>query len=222
MGAAGWPRAGRGGPQVWDRTPEVYSATMSGVRPLSGARGTAGLEGNRLGKLGRAAQRELDGRAGRPETLPPGRRSSWKSLGPQTLQEGTPETGAGARGSPVETTRAAKMAKATQQVFAEDMSEEKVDFCLEIATDAFNQASFQGKVYSYVANFIRAALEKQYGKGWNVVVGKSFGAFVTHEIKTYFYGSVVPGVCVLIWRCEGEPPECDRDGMPISVETEDK
>ena len=40
------------------------------------------------------------------------------------------------------------MAKATQQVFAEDMSEEKVDFCLEIATDAFNQASFQGKVYS--------------------------------------------------------------------------
>ena len=86
------------------------------------------------------------------------------------------------------------MAKATQQVFAEDMSEEKVDFCLEIATDAFNQASFQGKVYSYVANFIRAALEKQYGKGWNVVVGKSFGAFVTHEIKTYFYGSVVPGV----------------------------
>ena len=64
------------------------------------------------------------------------------------------------------------MAKATQQVFAEDMSEEKVDFCLEIATDAFNQASFQGKVYSYVANFIRAALEKQYGKGWNVVVGK--------------------------------------------------
>ncbi len=57
------------------------------------------------------------------------------------------------------------MAKATQQVFAEDMSEEKVDFCLEIATDAFNQA---------------------------------------------------------IWRCEGEPPECDRDGMPISVETEDK
>ena len=65
-------------------------------------------------------------------------------------------------------------------------------------------------------------IEKQYGKGWNVVVGKSFGAFVTHEIKTYFYGSVVPGVCVLIWRCEGEPPECDRDGMPISVETEDK
>ena len=118
---------------------------------------------------------------------------------------------------------AAKMAKATQQVFAEDMSEEKVDFCLEIATDAFNQASFQGKVYSYVANFIRAALEKQYGKGWNVVVGKSFGAFVTHEIKTYFYGSVVPGVCVLIWRCEGEPPACDRDGMPLpAVETEDK
>ena len=140
------------------------------------------------------------------------RRFSKERLGP------APEPEAALQRQPV----AAKMAKATQQVFAEDMSEEKVDFCLEIATDAFNQASFQGKVYSYVANFIRAALEKQYGKGWNVVVGKSFGAFVTHEIKTYFYGSVVPGVCVLIWRCEGEPPECDRDGMPISVETEDK
>ena len=44
----------------------------------------AGLGG---GKLGRAAQRELDGRAGRPETLPRGRRSSWESLGRQTLRE---------------------------------------------------------------------------------------------------------------------------------------
>ena len=43
----------------------------------------AGLGG---GKLGRAAQRELDGRAGRTETLPRGRRSSWESLGRQTLQ----------------------------------------------------------------------------------------------------------------------------------------
>lgn len=53
------------------------------------------------------------------------------------------------------------MAKATQQIYAEDMSEEKVEFALEVCSDAFNQASFQGKVYSYSAAFIRAAFEKQ-------------------------------------------------------------
>ena len=92
-----------------------------------------------------------------------------------------------------------------QQIYAEDMSEEKVEFALDIAQEGFNQASFKGKVYTYIAQFIRAGFEKAYGKGWNVVVGRSFGAYVTHEIKTYMYCSVVPGVCVLIWRCEGEP-----------------
>ena len=80
-----------------------------------------------------------------------GSRSASRRFGKERLRP-APEPN---RGSLIQ---AAKMAKATQQVFAEDMSEEKVDFCLEIATDAFNQASFQGKVYSYVANFIRAAL----------------------------------------------------------------
>ena len=75
---------------------------------------------------------------------------------------------------------------------------------LEIATDAFNQASFQGKVYSYVANFIRAALEKQYGKGWNVVVGKLW-RFVTHEIKTYFYGPSCPASACSSGGAKGNP-----------------
>jgi len=108
---------------------------------------------------------------------------------------------------------------ATTQIYAEDMSDEKVEFavrptsvfrnepCAQVATaqEGFNQASFKGKVYSYIANFVRAQFEKHYGKGWNVVVGRSFGAYVTHEIKTYCYLSVFPGVYVLIWRCEGMP-----------------
>lgn len=28
----------------------------------------------------------------------------------------------------------------------------------------------------------------------------SFGAFVTHEIKTYIYYTVVPGVYILLWK----------------------
>ncbi|CAN0153736.1 unnamed protein product, partial [Hapterophycus canaliculatus] len=50
------------------------------------------------------------------------------------------------------------------------------------------------------ASCIRKAFEKSYGRGWNVVVGRSFGAYVTHEIKTYMYFTVVPGVYVLLWR----------------------
>lgn len=56
------------------------------------------------------------------------------------------------------------------------------------------------KVFTTIASFIRKAFEKAYGRGWNVVVGRSFGAYVTHEIKTYMYFTVVPGVYVLLWR----------------------
>ena len=56
------------------------------------------------------------------------------------------------------------------------------------------------KVFTAIASCIRKAFEKSYGRGWNVVVGRSFGAYVTHEIKTYMYFTVVPGVYVLLWR----------------------
>jgi hypothetical protein len=31
------------------------------------------------------------------------------------------------------------------------------------------------------------------GTGWNCIVGTKFGAYVTHEIKTYAYFSVAQG-----------------------------
>jgi hypothetical protein len=86
------------------------------------------------------------------------------------------------------------------QVFAEDMSDEMTQLAHTSATEAFNLTNYQGKVYSTIANFIRNTFERAYGKGWNCIVGRSFGAYVTHEIKTYMYFSVVPGVCILIWR----------------------
>ena len=55
-------------------------------------------------------------------------------------------------------------------------------------------------MFTTIASCIRKAFEKSYGRGWNVVVGRSFGAYVTHEIKTYMYFTVVPGVYVLLWR----------------------
>ena len=85
-------------------------------------------------------------------------------------------------------------------IFAEDMTDEMTELALATSREAFNLTNYQGKVYTTIAQHIRFHFEKAYGKGWNVVVGRSFGAYVTHEIKTYMYFSVVPGVCILIWR----------------------
>ncbi len=37
-------------------------------------------------------------------------------------------------------------------------------------------------------------------RGWNCVVGRSFGAYVTQKIKCYAYLSVYPGVNILVWK----------------------
>ena len=93
-------------------------------------------------------------------------------------------------------------AKDTQRtvVYAEDMSDETLETCLSFAKEAFQAPSTQGHVYSTIASSVRAKLDKEFGRGWNVVVGTKFGAYVTHEIKTYSYFSVAQGTSVLVWK----------------------
>jgi dynein light chain LC8-type len=85
-------------------------------------------------------------------------------------------------------------------IFAEDMTDEMCQFAQRTSEEAFHQTINKGSVFSSIASHIRRAFEKSYGKGWNVVVGRSFGAYVTHEIKTYIYFTVSPGVYILLWR----------------------
>jgi len=85
-------------------------------------------------------------------------------------------------------------------VFAEDMSDEMQQLALDTSQEAFQQTITKGNVYSQIAEYIRAAFDKNDSKGWNCVVGRSFGAFVTHKIKTYIYFQVVPNVYVLLWK----------------------
>ncbi|CBJ48362.1 Dynein light chain [Ectocarpus siliculosus] len=92
------------------------------------------------------------------------------------------------------------MSNKHQHIFAEDMSDEMCQFALETSQEAFQLTITKGQVFTTIASCIRKAFEKSYGRGWNVVVGRSFGAYVTHEIKTYMYFTVVPGVYVLLWR----------------------
>ncbi len=83
---------------------------------------------------------------------------------------------------------------------AEDLSEAALEFVKMVSVDAFAIAPQQGKVFQTIASYIRAACDKEFGKGWNCVVGRSFGAFVTQKIKCYAYLSVIPGVSILLWR----------------------
>ncbi|GMI52558.1 hypothetical protein ScalyP_jg8831 [Parmales sp. scaly parma] len=86
-------------------------------------------------------------------------------------------------------------------IFAEDMTDDMCQEAIKISQDAFNLSISKGKVYSTIAANIRAGFDKSpNGPGWNCVVGRSFGAFVTHEIKTYMYFTVVPGVFILLWK----------------------
>lgn len=83
---------------------------------------------------------------------------------------------------------------------AEDLSDEDLDTVLNIAKEAFSTSPAAGQIYSSIASIIRTQCDKELGRGWSCVVGRRFGAFVTQRIKAYGYFSVVPGVCVLVWK----------------------
>ena len=40
------------------------------------------------------------------------------------------------------------------------------------------------KYHKHIAQMVKTELDQQRGGTWNVIVGKSFGAFVSHESKT--------------------------------------
>ena len=86
------------------------------------------------------------------------------------------------------------------QIFAEDMSEEWSKDAIKVARDAFALTIASGDVHATIADFIRKKFDRDHDRGWNCVVGRSFGAYVTHEIKTYMYFTVHPGTYILLWR----------------------
>lgn len=85
-------------------------------------------------------------------------------------------------------------------IFAEDMSEDWSKDAIKAAREAFALTIATGDVHSTIADSIRRVFDRDHEKGWNCVVGRSFGAYVTHEIKTYMYFSVQPGTSILLWR----------------------
>jgi dynein light chain LC8-type len=50
-----------------------------------------------------------------------------------------------------------------------------------------------------MAQFIKKEFDKKYNPTWHVIVGRSFGSFVTHESGhfVYFY---INSIAFLIWK----------------------
>lgn len=82
------------------------------------------------------------------------------------------------------------------------MTDNDLDAVLNFARDAMAFSDPMKKtVMSIFANHIRERMVSHTNKkGWNVIAGRNFGALVTHELRTYAFFTVCPGVNVLIWR----------------------
>lgn len=84
---------------------------------------------------------------------------------------------------------------------AEDLGEEDLDVLCGICGEVFDSPPANGFVFGEIARRIRVDLDKKLqARGWCVVVGRSFGAFITQKIKSYAFISVYPGVSILVWK----------------------
>ncbi|KAF5210086.1 putative 54S ribosomal protein [Clavispora lusitaniae] len=76
-------------------------------------------------------------------------------------------------------------AEITPILKASDLAEETQSKVLELAVDATRTY----KVEKDIATYLKKELDLLYGASWHVIVGKSFGSYVTHEqgYFAYFY-----------------------------------
>jgi len=74
-------------------------------------------------------------------------------------------------------------------------------YSIEVAVNALKtQEKSERPVYHKdIAQLIKAQLDSTKGGTWNVVVGISYGSFVTHETKTMLH-FFIGNVAFLIWR----------------------
>lgn len=59
----------------------------------------------------------------------------------------------------------------------------------EIQVKIFELAdqSLSYKIEKDIATYLKKELDQQYGATWHVIVGKSFGSYVTHEQGFFIY-----------------------------------
>lgn len=87
------------------------------------------------------------------------------------------------------------------QIVYSEMSEADQSAAVDIAASALKLQD-KGEQVLYqkdLAQHIKQELDKTKGGTWNVIVGKSFGSFVTHETKTISYFTIGSNA-FLVWR----------------------
>mmetsp|Transcript_5990 Transcript_5990/g.7373 ORF Transcript_5990/g.7373 Transcript_5990/m.7373 type:complete len:103 (+) Transcript_5990:100-408(+) len=80
------------------------------------------------------------------------------------------------------------------QILHKEMGEEMEAFSLKTVQTAYISLMKGEKVHMKdVAEMVKLAFDDKYPGAWHVIVGKSFGSFVTHEVSSiiyFFVGSV--------------------------------
>ncbi|KAJ2740394.1 Dynein light chain 1, cytoplasmic [Coemansia sp. BCRC 34301] len=64
-----------------------------------------------------------------------------------------------------------------------DMADTMRDAITELAVKAFKEYKFEKDI----ASAIKRDCDKQFGPTWQVIVGRNFGSFVTHEVGRFIY-----------------------------------
>lgn len=88
----------------------------------------------------------------------------------------------------------------TVSVLYSELNEAEQTSVIEIASNALqSQEKSEKTVYHKdVAQMVKQDLD-QKGGCWHVIVGRSYGSFVTHETKTMCHFMIGP-IAFLIWR----------------------
>ncbi|SCU95081.1 LADA_0G13322g1_1 [Lachancea dasiensis] len=71
---------------------------------------------------------------------------------------------------------------------ASDISPELKDAIFEISSKAVDSFSLEREI----AGVVKKELDVKHGNTWHVVVGKSFGSYVTHEKGHFMYFYIGP------------------------------
>merc|ERR1719456_2112773 len=80
------------------------------------------------------------------------------------------------------------------------LSMEMPDTMARDAVDYAIKAMQEFKTENDIANAIKKYMDQHYTPTWNVMCGRSFGAYVTHETKRYIYFSI-GHLSILCWKC---------------------
>ncbi|WFD29045.1 Dynein light chain [Malassezia sp. CBS 17886] len=76
-----------------------------------------------------------------------------------------------------------------------DMEPDMQQAVVEIAAEALVKFSVEKDMAAHV----KRAVDAKFGPTWHIIVGRSFGSFVTHESKHFIYFYLGP-IAFLIWR----------------------